>query len=494
MDIRWKSKTDNNWNENDSIFGFFLKIIHKGYEHRMLLLGIPLIFLITDIVLLKWVIPYFRDTFRHSVYIWIFIFLASILWTIFLLRYIRAQGNDLDVLDYPNNFLRWKRLWRRALPPLVLYELCLWVMLLSPERPYDVVIYYSNLYQDTGHRVFEELGGSYLNALCDYRNLWVVFPAALWPAILWLFCLHHVRLAYAAPLFQKIRTYYEGLCPVYSDEILRPFFYGTETPDSLTKEWREQKQLMQQAIEDAANERLRSERLKMELITNVSHDLKTPLTAIFNNLELMRRETSLDEMKQYAADIRILCEKLRLMIERLFSLSKANSKNEPLQLQTIEMNCLIRQTLSDMDEILEHAPAVFRTQLEETPLPFLADSRYAYSICQNLLENASKYSLAGSRVYVRTRETAEKNVCLEIVNTSAYEMDFSEEYVTERFVRGDSSRTTEGNGLGLAIVKAYTEACGGTFRIQIDGDQFKASVTFPRAEPEPSKSDCCPIG
>lgn len=457
---------------------FFRKIWKCILSNRNVILGMLLLFFVSDIVLLKWVIPNFHGNTDWWAAL-TFIVCALMVWYDWITWYTKKKLGEIDILNYPENFTQWKTIWKKSFLPLLIFEFCFGIMILSPVRPYDVVYYYNGI---DAFRVFDYIGGSYLKALSSYRMLWLLIPAAGGPFFLWWISFRNIQNKYSSPMFEKIYRLYESLHTIYPDEVLKPFFYGTENGDALTKEWSVQKALMTHAIEEATRERLRSEKLKMELITNVSHDLKTPLTAIFNYLELMRREESLEDIQAYTEDVSLLCEKLKSMIERLFALSKASSGNENLDIQTIEMNCLVRQTFSDMDEILEHAPAAFRLQLEESSLFFSADNRYAYSICQNLLENAAKYSLSGSRVYVRTRKTEDGYVQLEIVNTSAYEMDFSADQITERFVRGDKSRTTEGNGLGLAIVKAYTEACGGSFQVQIDGDQFKTVVTFPETE------------
>lgn len=474
MDIKWKSRKHNFSLKSET--GFFREIWKGILSSRNLILGMLFLFFVSDIILLKWVIPNFYGEATDWWLTLIFMACAFMVWYDWLTWYTKKKIGEIDILNYPENFMKWKSIWKKSLPPLIIFEIYLWIMMLSPVRPYDVVYYYNGI---DAVRVFDFIGGSYLAALASYDMLWLLSFVAGGPCILWWISFRNIQNKYSRPLFEKIYRLYENLGAIYPDEILKPFFYGTEEGDVLTKEWNVQKSLMNHAIEEAARERLRSEKLKMELITNVSHDLKTPLTAIFNYLELMRREESLEDMQAYTEDVSLLCEKLKSMIERLFALSKASSGNENLDIQTIEMNCLVRQTCSDMDEILEHAPAAVRFQLEESSLFFSADNRYAYSICQNLLENAAKYSLAGSRVYVRTRKTEDGYIQLEVVNTSAYEMNFAPDQITERFVRGDKSRTTEGNGLGLAIVKAYTEACGGSFQIQIDGDQFKAAVTFP---------------
>lgn len=243
-------------------------------------------------------------------------------------------------------------------------------------------------------------------------------------------------------------------------------------------------QINQKSLEAA----LRSEQMKVDLISNVSHDLKTPLTSMVGYLELMKKEELSDVLADYLEVITRKAQKLKEMIDSLFDLAKTSSGNVELHMEQMEMNCLIEQVQADMEDRIAESGREFVVMLTEEPTDFMADSSYMYRIFQNLVENALKYSQEYTRIFMKssvihvkeegsTEETGQK-VRFEITNTSSYQMNFTREQIVERFARGDESRTTEGNGLGLAIVNTYTAALGGTFDVKIDCDQFKASVEF----------------
>lgn len=233
----------------------------------------------------------------------------------------------------------------------------------------------------------------------------------------------------------------------------------------------------------------RSDQLRIDLITNVSHDLKTPLTSMVGYIELMKKEELSDVMRDYVDVLSERAEKLKEMISSLFSLAKASSGNVELKMESFEMNRLIDQIFADMDDRIRESGLEFVTRKTEESTELVSDNMYCYRICQNLLENTLKYSAKGTRVFVKTSvksgEGASdgnrkgRRICLEITNTSGYLMDFTEEDIVERFARGDRARSSEGNGLGLAIVSTYTKALGGEFDIRIDCDQFRACVELP---------------
>lgn len=238
-------------------------------------------------------------------------------------------------------------------------------------------------------------------------------------------------------------------------------------------------EIERQSIEKAA----KSEQLKVDLISNVSHDLKTPLTSMVGYIELMKKEELDDVTRDYVDVISDKAEKLKEMIESLFSLAKASSGNIKLQIESVDMNMLIDQIFADMQSQIESSDLHFVKLLTEEDTRLETDNLHMYRICQNLIENALKYSACGTRVFVKTfveRIGEEENVCMEITNTSGYLMDFEKEDIVERFARGDKARSSEGNGLGLAIVSTYAGALGGAFDIHIDCDQFKAKLAFPR--------------
>jgi len=228
-----------------------------------------------------------------------------------------------------------------------------------------------------------------------------------------------------------------------------------------------------QAMED----QLRDEKMKIELITNVSHDLKTPLTSMIGYIDLIKKEDLSEIMKDYVTGIADKAEKLNEMIQSLFDLAKTASGNMELHMETINMNRLVMQIIADMDHIIKNNDKIIKLSLTEDAADFIADSASMYRVCQNLIENAIKYSLSGSRIIIATF-VHDSHINLTIKNVANYEMNFSESEIVDRFTRADKARTTSGNGLGLAIAKTYTEACSGHFSVKIDDDVFVAKVEF----------------
>ncbi|WWR18807.1 HAMP domain-containing sensor histidine kinase [Lachnospiraceae bacterium JLR.KK009] len=243
-------------------------------------------------------------------------------------------------------------------------------------------------------------------------------------------------------------------------------------------------QINQRSLESA----LRSEQMKVDLISNVSHDLKTPLTSMVGYIELMKKEELSDILSDYTEVLSRKAQKLKEMIDSLFDLAKTSSGNVELHMEQMEMNCLVEQVQADMADRIGESGREFVVMLTEEPTDFVADSGYMYRIIQNLMENALKYSQEHTRIFLKSSVLPAgeggglgdpgQKVRFEITNTSSYQMNFTREQIVERFARGDESRTTEGNGLGLAIVNTYAAALGGAFDVAIDCDQFKASVEF----------------
>ena len=236
---------------------------------------------------------------------------------------------------------------------------------------------------------------------------------------------------------------------------------------------------MNRVAEEAMLESFKSERMKIELITNVSHDLKTPLTSITGYLELLKKQELSGAASDYVDVISMKASILKEMIEKLFDLAKVSSGNIELNIENLDMNCMVKQIAADLDDAIAESKKNVKLALTDEAAVFAADSSYMYRICQNLFENALKYSMDGTRIFARTKCEDEK-VIFEIVNVANYPLDFDKDMIKERFARGDKSRTTEGNGLGLAIVETYTQALGGKFDIEIDGDVFRAVLSFAR--------------
>ena len=246
----------------------------------------------------------------------------------------------------------------------------------------------------------------------------------------------------------------------------------------------EQLSHMEAGLRTALDERMRSERMKVELITNVSHDLKTPLTSIISYTELLNQEEGLpDHVRDYVHILSDKAKRLQAMVLDVFDVSKATTGNLKVDVKPLDFAKLLRQTLADMGEDIEESGLALKPRLPAEPVWIAADGDRLYRVFQNLIGNALKYSLEGSRIYLdltvdRDRATAT------LRNTSREELPDGVD-LTERFVRGDESRTDGGSGLGLSIARTFTEACGGTFSVQTQADLFTATVSFSQTEKRP---------
>ena len=234
-------------------------------------------------------------------------------------------------------------------------------------------------------------------------------------------------------------------------------------------------------MEQAVEESTKNERMKADLITNVSHDIKTPLTSIVNYISLLKREPIDNERaKGYIRILDEKAERLKQLTEDLVEASKVSSGNVKLDMQTIDLVEMVYQTAGEFDEKFESKGLTIVTKLPSTSVFILADGRQLYRVIENLYNNVAKYAMEHTRVYVEISST-EEIVSFSIKNVS--EKSLAQENsqagdLTERFTRGDASRTTEGSGLGLSIAKNLTHLMGGKFDISVDGDLFKATLTF----------------
>lgn len=235
---------------------------------------------------------------------------------------------------------------------------------------------------------------------------------------------------------------------------------------------------LEETVKRSAEKQIQAERLKIDLITNVSHDLKTPLTSMVGYTDLLKQEELGQEAKDYLDIISQKQELLKEMIQNLFELSKSTSGVEELHMEMLDMRKLLEQILGDMDDVIRESGVAVRCTFDDPPLLFSGDNEKMYRVVQNLLENALKYSLERTRIYVDVRRTGEW-LNLQMKNISNYEMDFQADEITGRFVRGDRSRSTKGHGLGLAIASSFTQNMGGTLGVEVDGDMFKVTVGFP---------------
>ena len=229
----------------------------------------------------------------------------------------------------------------------------------------------------------------------------------------------------------------------------------------------------------AVEERLKSERMKTELITNVSHDIKTPLTSIINYATLIGNETCENEkITEYSSVLLRQSERLKRLIEDLVEASKASTGNLEVLLSPCDPSIFLTQAGGEYEEKLQRADLTLITKQLEQEVRIMADGRRMWRVFDNLMNNICKYAQSGTRVYL-TLEILGDNVVITFKNTSREPLDISAEELMERFVRGDASRNTEGNGLGLSIAKSMTELQNGSLNLLIDGDLFKVTLAFP---------------
>lgn len=254
-------------------------------------------------------------------------------------------------------------------------------------------------------------------------------------------------------------------------------FRLTDMPEGVFAAMAEDLGSLGDGMQAALQNEVRAERMKSELITNVSHDLKTPLTSILSYSDLLSQlELTPEEANDYAKIIHQKSLRLKNLTSDLFDISKVQSGVEQMVCERLDAATLVRQALAEQEA--QNSGLVLKVTLPERELPIWADGRKMSRVLENLIGNCVKYAMKGTRVFVSLDERDGKAV-FEVKNTANYEMDFAADEITERFVRGDAARSTEGSGLGLAIAKSYTEACGGIFEVEVDGDQFKVRISFP---------------
>lgn len=235
---------------------------------------------------------------------------------------------------------------------------------------------------------------------------------------------------------------------------------------------------IQGGFKKAVQNEVKSQRMKTDLIANVSHDLKTPLTSIITYVDLLKDE-NLDQEKrvQYLETLDQKSQRLKVLIEDLFEMSKASSGNISMNLQMVDVVSLMKQTLLETEDKTRASGLVIRRQFPEHKVMLSLDSERTFRVFENLISNMSKYAMSGTRAYIDILDN-EDMVQIMFRNMSADEITVNVEELVERFVRGDQSRHTEGSGLGLAIAKSFVELQGGHFEILIDGDLFKVVISF----------------
>ncbi|MBY6795999.1 sensor histidine kinase [Clostridium botulinum] len=235
---------------------------------------------------------------------------------------------------------------------------------------------------------------------------------------------------------------------------------------------------MKEGYKRSIEEQVKSERLKTELITNVSHDLKTPLTSIINYIDLLKKEDlSKDEINGYISVLDRKSKRLKSLIEDLFEASKMSSGAVELNIEKINVTALLKQSIAEFEEKITKSSLELKFKYDNNKTYANLDGKKTWRVFENLINNIIKYSQPNTRVYIDLIETNTK-IIITMKNISRYEMNFSADEIFERFKRGDKARNTEGSGLGLAIAKSISELQGGSLNIIIDGDLFKVIVEF----------------
>lgn len=244
--------------------------------------------------------------------------------------------------------------------------------------------------------------------------------------------------------------------------------------------------MIRTGIEKAVEEGTKADRTKVELITNVSHDIKTPLTSIISYIELLKKEPGLPgHVMDYINTISHKADRLSNIVQDVFEVSKAATGNITLNMEDLDIGKLLQQTFGEMDETLRNSQLIWRVDIPDMPMLVHADGQRLYRVFQNLIRNCDQYALEGSRAYV-SLSSRNGFAVVSIRNVSRNEITMNGEDLTARFVRGDQNRTTEGSGLGLSIAKSFTEACGGKFSVRTDGDLFIVTVQFAQVMKPPA--------
>ena len=229
---------------------------------------------------------------------------------------------------------------------------------------------------------------------------------------------------------------------------------------------------------EAAKQQMKSERMKAELVTNVSHDIKTPLTSIINYVDLLQKAKSQEEAESYLEVLERQSQRLKKLIEDLMEMSKASTGNMVVELKPLDAVEAVNQALGEFSEKLEQAQLTPVITKSQEAIMVLADGRLTWRVLSNLLGNAVKYAMPGTRLYIGLLQT-ETDVQISLKNISREQLNVNSEELMERFVRGDASRNTEGSGLGLNIARSLMELQTGQLQLLVDGDLFKATLIFP---------------
>ena len=296
-----------------------------------------------------------------------------------------------------------------------------------------------------------------------------------------------VAIVYSIILYFVLRKYISDLQKKYglllnaTNEIAQGNLNVVITEDlGVFEPFKPQVYRIQQGFRKAVDNEVKSQRMRAELITNVSHDLKTPLTAIITYINLLKEDGITDEQRrEYLDTLERKSLRLKVLIEDLFEVSKADSQNMTLNIVEVDIINLIKQVAFELGDKFTEMNLDMRLNMPDEKIMLALDSQRTYRIYENLFGNIAKYAMPGTRVYVNA-DIFDDRVVVILKNITAQELSVSPEELTERFVRGDESRNTEGSGLGLAIAKSFAQLQGGTLTIELDGDLFKVITVWQR--------------
>ena len=291
-----------------------------------------------------------------------------------------------------------------------------------------------------------------------------------------------LSIAYSLLLFVIVRNHFQQIKRLYMlTKQLPSGDFKKQLPENMgfLQPLSEQLAIINDNFKTAVEREVKSQNMKAELISSVSHDLKTPLTSIITSIDFLKnKDLSLEQQLEYLDILDRKSKRLKVLIEDLFEASKAASGNIELHPEPLDLIALLQQTLGELKEKFDHNNLHLRTHLPDQKIICNLDGRRTYRVFENLISNITKYAAPDSRVYIDIM-IEENNATVTFKNISSYEMNFDPYEITERFKRGDLSRHTEGSGLGLAIAKDLTELQQGTLNIYIDGDLFKVVLSFP---------------
>ncbi|MEG2869288.1 MAG: sensor histidine kinase, partial [Terrisporobacter sp.] len=335
-----------------------------------------------------------------------------------------------------------------------------------------------------GYKNFKQIDFRAVNTNKLIKILLINFLILIVMCSMWFFGII-LAIVYTIILFIKVRKYSTEISNQYNKlfEATNKIAEGNldvtiEDDLGIFEPFKDEVEKIQSGFKKAVNEEVKSQRMKTELISNVSHDLKTPLTSIITYVDLLKDENLSEEKRaQYLDTLDRKSQRLQELIEDLFEVSKATSGSINLNLVEVDVVSLMKQTLLELDDKIEKSSLILKKNMPKEKVLLQLDSQRMFRVFENLIINITKYAMIGSRVYIDVIDNEE---CVEIIlrNMTAEEINFNVNEIVERFVRGDKARNTEGSGLGLAIAKSFVELQGGEFEVNIDGDLFKVIMKF----------------